>query len=263
MKVVINPKYVFLHDFIEKIPQLFMQGEGEVLHEGRNSVRAFELKDGTLRLAVKRYKPVNFVQQIAYTFFRKSKAERAYLFAKELRDRGFSTPYEVAYIEDRKCGLFKVGYFISLRCDDPPVFSTLVPVEDYNRQLAIDLSALFVQMHLKGVQHGDMNLGNFLYKKRKDGHYDFTIIDTNRSHFYDKELDKKQCLLNLRTVTTRRDLFVFLIRKYADIRHWNIQEVEQSAVGYLECFEWKKKKQMKWKERLRKNLCRKSYIFVG
>lgn len=257
MKIVINPEYIFLHDFVENIPRLFMQRKGEVLHEGRNSVRGFDLTEEALRLAVKRYKPVNFIQQIAYTFFRKTKAERAFLFAEELRKRGFNSPYEVAYIEERKYGLFKVGFFVSLRCDDPPVFSALESIASYDRQLATDLSALFVQMHLKGVQHGDMNLGNFLYHKKDDGHYDFTIIDTNRSRFFDKELDKEQCLLNLCTVTFRRDLFNFLIREYAGFRNWNIQEVEQKSVGYLDCFELKKKRQRKWKEILKKGLCRK------
>lgn len=248
MKVVVNPEYAFLRDYLEGIPRLFMLGKGEVLHEGRNSVRGFELEEEKLRLVIKRYKPVYFIQQIVYTFFRKTKAERAFFFAKKLRERGFDTPYEVAYIEEQKYGLFKIGYFVSLRSDALPVFSALVSIEEYDRQLAADLAALFVQMHLKGVQHGDMNLGNFLYQKKGDGHYAFTIIDTNRSHFFDKALEQKQSLLNLRTVTYRRDLFTFLIQEYAAIRHWNVQQVEQRAVAYLACFESKKRRKNKWKK---------------
>ncbi len=254
MEIHIHNQYESLRDELRDIPRLFMNGEGVVLHEGRNSVRAFDI--GGLRLVVKRYKPVCFVRQIAYTFFCRTKAEKAFLFAEILRGRGFDTPHEVAYIKQRRYGLFHVGYFISLSCDDPTAYSALVLKPKFNPELASDLAALFVQMHLKGVMHGDMNLGNFLFRKKDDAHYAFNIIDTNRSRFVDRPLGREESLRNLRTVTFRRDLYAYIIRTYATIRGWDTQKTAKEATRLLTRFERWKTNKRKWKEVARKILYR-------
>ena len=254
MEIHVDSQYAFLRDSLKDLPRRFAEGEGVVLHEGRNSVRVFDI-DG-LRLVVKRYKPVCFVRQIAYTFFCRTKAEKAFLFAEILRERGFDTPREVAYIKQRRFGLFHVGYFVSLPCDYPTAYSALVPVSEYNRELASDMAALFVQMHLKGIVHGDMNLGNFLFHKKEDGHYAFSIIDTNRSRFLDRPLNRKESLQNLRTVTFRRDLYEYIVCSYAAIRGWDIRQTEQEASRLLTRFERWKTNKRKWKEIARKILYR-------
>ena len=96
MKIVIHPDFMQTADFIKQLPQHFAQ-EGELLYEGRNEVRRYRVKNEWL--VVKKYKQPNIIQRIVYTFFKKSKTERAYLFAGMLRKRGFDTPHEVAYIE--------------------------------------------------------------------------------------------------------------------------------------------------------------------
>ena len=98
MKIVIHPEFVDAAGFIKQLPQSFEQ-EGELLYDSRNKVKRYRVNDKDM--VVKRYKQPNIVQRIAYTFFKKSKTERAYLFAGMLREKGFSTPHEVAYI-DRK-----------------------------------------------------------------------------------------------------------------------------------------------------------------
>ncbi len=250
MNIHVDSRYAHLLDFLKDIPRRFMLGEGESLHEGRNSVRAFDA-DG-IRLVVKRYKPVCFVRQVAYTFFCRTKARKAFLFAGILRERGFDTPHEVAYIEEKRFGLFHVGYFISLRSDAPTACSALEDVPDFDKALASDLAALFVEMHRKGVMHGDMNLGNFLFRKKEDGHYAFTIIDTNRSRFFDREPSRGECLRNLRTVTYRRDLFEYIIRTYAALRRWDERETIREALRLLNSFERRKNNKRIWKERLKK-----------
>ena len=254
MEIHVHSQYASLRDELRDIPRRFMDGEGIVLHEGRNSVRTFDI--GGLRLVVKRYKPVCFVRQIAYTFFCRTKAEKAFLFAEILRERGFDTPHEVAYIKQRRLGLFHVGYFVSLPCDDPTAYSALVAEPEFSPELASDLAALFVQMHLKGVMHGDMNLGNFLFHKKDDAHYIFNIIDTNRSRFVDRPLSRQESLQNLRTVTFRRDLYTYIIRTYATIRGWDAKETEKEATRLLTRFEQWKTNKRKWKEIARKILYR-------
>ena len=103
MKIVIHPDFMQTADFIKQLPQHFAQ-EGELLYEGRNEVRRYRVKNEWL--VVKKYKQPNIIQRIVYTFFKKSKTERAYLFAGMLRKRGFDTPHEVAYIEKKRGGLW-------------------------------------------------------------------------------------------------------------------------------------------------------------
>ena len=59
------------------------------------------------------YPAANDNQQVVYTFFRPTKAARAFRFAAEFRKRGIVTPHEMAYIEQKEHGLFTTGYFIS------------------------------------------------------------------------------------------------------------------------------------------------------
>ena len=71
MKTVIAETYRPLEQFIKSIPSLFRRDEGMVIYDKRNQIRRFEHKG--LVFVAKRYKRVNFIQQIVYTFFRKTK----------------------------------------------------------------------------------------------------------------------------------------------------------------------------------------------
>lgn len=118
MKIEYNPEYknnLKVTEFIEKLPSRFEQ-EGSVLFSGRNVIKSFVINpaDNILKqVVVKRYKFPNAIQRIAYSFFRASKAARAFHNAAQLRTRGIDTPREIAYIEEWKSGLFTYGYFIT------------------------------------------------------------------------------------------------------------------------------------------------------
>ena len=247
MKIVISPEFQHLKAYTRNISQLFASPEGTVVYEGRNSIRNFILQG--MPVTVKRFKRVNFVQQIVYTFFKSTKAERAYRYAALFRERGICTPQEIAYVEDYEHGLFVTGYFVSATCPDSPAFPTLVGEKDFSRQLAEDLTDLVVRMHERGIVHSDLNLGNFLYRKdEKSGRYSFTVIDTNRSKFYDGAPPKTVCMKNLSTLTHRRDLFEYMIAEYAKKRSWPVKETIGEATRYLERLEAKHERKRKIKK---------------
>lgn len=233
-------------DFIMRLPQLFTDNEGEVLYAGRNEVRQF--CEGGINVVAKRYKRVNTIQRVVYSFFRRTKAERAFLFAKTLRDRGISTPHEVAYLEQSEGGLFTIGYFVSLSCPDPPAFNRLVPPAQFDRRIAAELSAFIMYMHSHGVLHGDMNFGNFLYHFDNEGKCRFTVIDTNRSHFRQGWPSRKECIENFRTTTHRRDVYAYIVTEYARLRGWNTADTLKEATESLENFEQRHRR----KEQLKK-----------
>lgn len=239
MKVIVHPHYAALTAEVKRIPACFAW-QGEVLHSGRNTVKRFPRPDANW--VVKHYKRPNPIQRIAYTFFKPSKAERAYRYAQILQEKGIDTPDGIAYIELKHHGLLSDSYFVSTECTDRPIFPELVETPDYDHALADELAAFFVEMHRKGVLHGDLNLNNILYRKEAGGKLHFTVIDTNRSRFKDMP-SRRECLCNLKRVTHRRDLLDYIVGRYAALRGWNPENCTTFVQEALQRFE--KRRQLK------------------
>ncbi|MFA6813634.1 MAG: lipopolysaccharide kinase InaA family protein [Bacteroidaceae bacterium] len=236
MKFFIHPDYHSMEAGIRQVPLSFVH-DGKVIHSGRNVIK--ELRIGEMMLVVKRYKRPSFIQRVIYTFFRSSKAERAFKFAGYFRSVGIDTPQEIAYLEVKEKGLFAIGYFISQYTSLPSLMSSLVETPDFNRKLADDFVALVVEMHQKGIFHGDMNLSNVLYNKGKDGNYHFELIDINRTKFASET--RERCLKNLTRIVHRKDLYEYIVRRYAQMRGWNEEECLSICLKNLHRFEQKKK----------------------
>lgn len=239
MKVVVDSHFRQHADWIGQLPARMEHGEGEVVYKKRNLVARFRHEG--LTLMVKRFKRVNVVQQVVYTFFRKSKAQRAYLFAEAFRQRDIETPRRVAYMEQRRWGLFSVGYFVSLEAEGTETHLLLREVKAFSHELADALAAHIVKMHSRGVLHGDLNLSNFLCQEPPDG-YRFTMIDINRSHFTDGWPTDEQCLENMVRLTHRRDLYEYLVRSYARQRQWDETQTADKALRLLDRFEHRRLK---------------------
>ena len=237
MKIVISDSYQQFADFLHHLPQLFVEGEGEIVYQERNEIRRFNCK-GTVMM-VKRYKKVNPLQQVVYSFFRKTKACRAYLFAHEFMRRNIETPEAIAYLETtNKLGLFTIGYFVSLETPGIECHLLLREVKDYPKDLADAVAAHMVLMHSRGVLHGDLNLSNFLCRE-EDDEYRFSMIDINRSHFTNGWPSNEQCLQNIVRTTHRRDLYEYLVRSYARQRGWDENITTKKAMQALDDFERK------------------------
>ncbi len=248
MKTVVSPPFEHLRAYLVQLPARVDRGEGEVVHDGRNRVVVFQ-REGQ-RLVVKRFKRANAVQQLVYTFFRPSKARRAYDYAARLRALGFATPREVAYMERSRRGLFSVGYFVSEECAWPSTYAPLVRAERFHEELALAVAAMLVRLHGKGVLHGDINLSNILYEPTADGGYAFTLIDTNRSRFTNGWPDDETCLRNLSRLTHRRDLMHFIACEYGRLRGWNPEKTAQKLLQATEKFERKNERKKAWKKRI-------------
>lgn len=96
MKVVINVSYKRHSDFIQSLPfrnDMF----GTILQNKRNTISLIDV--GGEKWVAKRFKCPTPFNRFAYTFLRKSKAERAYRNAFRLLEMGYDTPVPIAYIE--------------------------------------------------------------------------------------------------------------------------------------------------------------------
>ena len=244
-KFIVNPMCGELAKFVEELPRRF-DAEGQTVYEGRNTVKLFDA--GGRTLVVKRYKRPFIHQRIDYTFIRKSKARRAYDYGLRILECGIDTPQPIACVEEHKFGLFRTGYFVSSYCGDPDL---RVLRENPQPDLIEAFAHFVVEMHEKGVLHGDLNLSNILYREDKSAphNYHFTIIDTNRSHFV-SDPSQRQCLRNMMRISHERVLNEQIIGMYADIRGWDRQECVGAVERMLRAFE--KRRSLKRKIRFKK-----------
>lgn len=240
MTVVMSDAFSHLSDFLVTVPDRLDGGEGKLMHDGRNQIRL--LTHGGEDFVVKRYKRANLPQRFAYSFFRPTKARRAYCFAALMRQRGIDTPQEVAYMERRSGGLFTTGYFVCLPAKGTTVIDILRSDSDFDKAVATDLAAFIVTMHSRGVLHGDMNLANFIMTTDSDGKRRFAVVDTNRSHFTDGLPTREECLDNLHTLTHQRAVFRFVVERYAELRSWDVKATVDDAIAYLDAFENRRKR---------------------
>ena len=183
MHTHIHKKYESLSKEIEKIPE----GAYQTLRtfcNNRNTVELISINGNTF--VVKRYKIPNIFNRFIYTFFRRSKAQRAYENTLRIMRNGISTPFPVAYIETKKGGLFHTGYFVSEYMDYP----TLETLKDGNtdteeiKRIKEDFTSFTIELHEKHILPLDYNPKNiFFHKDENSGHYKFALTDINRAKF--------------------------------------------------------------------------------
>ena len=178
MKVTINPKYEKARAAIEQV----LKGTYTPTHtycNQRNIVEKIEI-DGK-PYVLKKFKPTGLLNGIIYTFFRKSKAHRAYEHAEFLLANGIDTAIPVAYAENRRCGIFRSGYFLSEFIDAPLVSDIYDPdfPADGKKRLCMFIAKFIFDMHQKGIMPLDLNPGNIFYRNL-NGRPVFALIDINR-----------------------------------------------------------------------------------
>lgn len=225
-----------LRAFIERLPQAFAQGEGEVLYDKRNQIRKFQLGNGQV-IIVKRYKRPNAFQRLCYSTFWQNKAEKAYHFADRLLQLGIETPAPLGALTlTNRFGLVEQYYFASSEDTNQECMILAKEPQLQDREALGDaLGAFLVKIHQKGFLHGDTNLANILYRKEDDG-YHFSVIDTNRSTFLDRPASHQECINNLSRLSHHRDLLSFLAAAYAKHAGWDVrqtqEEIEQSVTRF-------------------------------
>lgn len=181
LKFEINAKYntADFSGFVSKLPQVFAEG-GETVYNKRNVIKVLDFNNE--KVVVKRFKRLGFFRGLVYSFFRASKAERAYKNALELQKRGIDTPEAMAYAEEWQGGRMVYGYYIS-KADFAPPIEERINIDNFDVQLAADFGEFIATLHKKGILHHDLNSTNVLYHRQTDGTYTFSLIDINRMDF--------------------------------------------------------------------------------
>jgi serine/threonine protein kinase len=234
MKIQIHPSYQSLTPFIKLLPDRF-DTDGEIIFKERNTLKKIRTDGQTL--IVKLFKTPHIINRIAYTFFRLSKAERSYKYALELIEKGITTPFPIAYITEKKGGLFSRSFYVSSYIDYSGLLRELAyhPLEEV-KALAEAFAHFTAFLHDNEVFHIDYSPGNILYKKEED-QYRFCLVDLNRMKF--EKVDINAGCFNLRRLWGEERTIAYIAAVYAKDRGFNEKECVDLSLRYHAAF-WKK-----------------------
>jgi len=230
MKTVINPNYSQFRSFILNIPNAF-QTEGKIIYNERNVLKVYTI-DG-LEVVVKRFKKPHIINQIAYSFFRPSKAQRSYEYALKLFEKGISTPAPIAYIEEKRSGLLKYSYYICVSESQQSHIRKQMLGETDGKFLKA-LAHFIAELHSKGILDKDLSPGNILFNE-ENGKIHFSLIDINRMRFLEK-IPLKTRYKNFKRISENIEIITTLAKEYAKVCGIDEQETTSAIIKYISEF---------------------------
>jgi tRNA A-37 threonylcarbamoyl transferase component Bud32 len=231
MKIVFNQKYSSLKSFVEHVPTIFST-EGELIYKERNILKCYNVD--SYNIVVKQYKKPHFINRIAYSFFRPSKAKRSYQYALKLLELDIETPAPIAYIEEFKCGLLTYSYLFSIYEKDYSIIRDLMDGIQVEDELLEALALYIANLHQNGVLHLDISPGNMLYKK-EGTKIQFTAIDINRMQF-PKVLNNEMRYKNFNRLSENDEVLTKIAKYYAAITKLEEQETIEKIKKYSSKF---------------------------
>ncbi len=228
-------------DLIENIRVYFSKTTNSIWDK-RNKIKIISFSDQ--EITIKSFKIPHFINKIAYTFFRDSKAQRSYCNSVKMFE---FVPTPIGYAEYEKFGLFHDSYFIcekyayDFTIREPLLQKNFEDRENIFRQFAIFTHAL----HMKGIKHLDYSPGNILIKKMNDKVYEFKIIDVNRMKF--KVLTVEEQLKNFSKLWAKDEDLTIIIKAYVQFIEMN----EAKALSIALSASQKHKNKKNFKKRLK------------
>jgi len=201
-------KYV---EFIKKI-RVHFRTSANCLYTGRNTLKVLTYQDE--EIVVKSFKIPHFINKIAYTFLRDSKAERSYANSMKILE---FVPKPIGYAEFKKYGLIYDSYFL---CEKYAYdFTIREPLRQENFPNKIIIFQQFAHfthaLHNKGVEHLDFSPGNILIKEIAPQEYEFKIIDVNRMTF--QVFTEEERIQNFSKLWADDDDLITIVKAYAPL----------------------------------------------
>lgn len=213
MRKQINADFELSADFLDNIILNF-DTEGEDFgNQDRNSLKLFKSNNG-MCLNVKSFKVPNAINQVAYKFFRKSKAQRSFEYANKLKKLEVGTPQPIAYYEFTTAFLFKKSFYISEQQPCDLTYRELTTNLNYKNHEAIlrAFTRFTFNLHEKNIHFLDHSPGNTLIEIN-NGSYKFYLVDLNRMEF--KKLDFETRVKNFSKLTVHKSMIEIMSDEYA------------------------------------------------
>ena len=215
IKYEIAPEFKDLESWISQLPSNF-SASGETIFKSRNEVKVFKV--GNYELNVKAFKVPNLVNRFVYVYFRGSKANRSYQYARKFLALGIATPGAVGYVDCIDNGFLSESYYISIHYKNDFTLREVLnyQVADHDAILRQWVRFTYEKLHQNNIFHLDYSPGNTLIC-RMDNEYDFQIVDLNRMRF--DPIDFEKGLFNFRQLDTDRQTLELLASEYASLCH--------------------------------------------
>ncbi|WP_019039388.1 lipopolysaccharide kinase InaA family protein [Psychroflexus tropicus] len=231
-----NPSYF---EFKSKLSELINQFDdvGIVFGNGdRNIIKTVEFEG--LLLNIKSFKVPNLINQIAYQYFRKSKARRSFEYATLLKEKGIGTPEPIAFFEFSQGLGFGKSFYISEHTTPDLTYRDLVHSPDYPRHEEIlrSFTRFTFQLHEHQVEFQDHSPGNTLIFFQEND-IKFSLVDLNRMKF--KPLNFDQRMYNFRRLTPKKEMVEIMSDEYAKLIKKPKSEVFELMWDYTSEFQRK------------------------
>jgi tRNA A-37 threonylcarbamoyl transferase component Bud32 len=238
----VNNEFSQLEAFTLSLPETFDR-IGTVIHGNRNVVKKVTIPEGIF--VIKNYRGMYFFNRLAYSLFRKSKAERSYIYSTTLNEKGIITPAPVSWLNCYAGGLLTQSYFISVFSSHPTLMQVLNDHQDNTFRASVfhHLAAFTMRLHNLGIYHYDYSLGNLLVIQLPDK-IDFAMVDLNRIQF--QKVSYRKAVQNFSTLNITVEEMNLVISEYAKL-------ASQSPQDSVDTF-WKDKKRSSILRNLRRGL---------
>lgn len=248
MKYVVNKNYLSCREFLTDCIMNFDTKGENFGNQKRNALKLFKLEGETIN--IKSFKVPNIVNQIAYKFFRKSKAQRSYEYATKLIKLGVNTPNPIAYYEFSTPILFKKSYYISSQLNCDLTYRELCHDLDYpnHEEILRGFTRFTFDLHEKQINFLDHSPGNTLIKKIDDK-YEYFLVDLNRMEF--KQMSFETRIKNFSRLTTHKSMVKIMSDEYAKISSKDFNTVFNLMWLETEAFQNKSKKKKELKKKLK------------
>jgi serine/threonine protein kinase len=186
---------------------------------------------------IKRYKRPFFLNRIIYTFFRKPKAERAYIHSERLIGLGINSPQPVAFFVMKHNMLIRDSFYLSLQVSLPRNMYEFGKGGIEGREHILRAFAAFTaRLHELGALHRDYSPGNILFDDC-NGLVTFCLVDVNRMSFGPVSL-RKGCAA-FASLWGPGPMFALIADEYARIRRADPARCLRMISSFRQAF-WKR-----------------------
>jgi hypothetical protein len=152
---------------------------------------------------------------MVYKFFRKSKAQRSYEYARLLLQKGIGTPEPIAWLNNYNFSGLTSSYYVCRHLKNTFTLSNVLFNLNFpDREKLIRLyTQLIFRLHENGIEFRDNSAGNVLIEKTGDN-YKLYLVDLNRMNFH-RSMNAKQRLHNFSRMTTDKEILAIISDEYA------------------------------------------------
>lgn len=198
---------------------------GTVFGDGqRNIIKLFKV-DGAM-VNIKSFKIPNVINQIAYKYFRKSKARRSFEYATRLLENGIGTPQPLGYVEHFNWLGLQSSFYASAHLQTELTYRELVLQPDYpdHENILRQFTSFTFLLHEKGIEFLDHSPGNTLIKNEGNGCYSFYLVDLNRMNFH-REMSFDLRMKNFSRLTPKEEMIAVMSDEYSKLAAISYEEV--------------------------------------